>query len=161
MQPTRSHPALVFAVIFLAIFLLHIPLLSLPYFWDEAGYYVPAARDLLLRRPPKMPLGDIESLVDEHEQLTETAREIVRSLSPKVPNLQKQCCDAIPVNIDFETSQSSDASVRCGDVRIAVHLELAGRAGIGADLRGRAAGPLDLSVGHKTLHSARAGAPLV
>jgi hypothetical protein len=48
MQPSRWHPALVFAVIFLAIFLLHIPLLSLPYFWDEAGYYVPAARDLLL-----------------------------------------------------------------------------------------------------------------
>jgi len=47
MQPSRLHPALVFAVIFLAIFLLHIPLLSLPYFWDEAGYYVPATRDLL------------------------------------------------------------------------------------------------------------------
>jgi len=30
------------------IFLLHLPLLQLPYFWDEAGYYVPAARDLLL-----------------------------------------------------------------------------------------------------------------
>ena len=42
------HPALVFAVIFVGIFLLHAPLLSLPYFWDEAGYYVPAARDLLL-----------------------------------------------------------------------------------------------------------------
>lgn len=42
------HPALVFAVIFIAIFLLHAPLLQLPYFWDEAGYYVPAARDLLL-----------------------------------------------------------------------------------------------------------------
>lgn len=27
---------------------LHAPLLHLPYFWDEAGYYVPAARDLLL-----------------------------------------------------------------------------------------------------------------
>ncbi len=40
--------ALVFAVIFVAIFLLHAPLLQLPYFWDEAGYYVPAARDLLL-----------------------------------------------------------------------------------------------------------------
>ena len=26
----------------------HAPLLQLPYFWDEAGYYVPAARDLLL-----------------------------------------------------------------------------------------------------------------
>jgi Dolichyl-phosphate-mannose-protein mannosyltransferase len=25
----------------------HAPLLRLPYFWDEAGYYVPAARDLL------------------------------------------------------------------------------------------------------------------
>ena len=48
---TRSsspHPAIVFAVIFVVIFLLHIPLLQLPYFWDEAGYYVPAARDLLL-----------------------------------------------------------------------------------------------------------------
>jgi hypothetical protein len=37
-----------FAVIFIFIFLLHLPLLRLPYFWDEAGYYVPAARDLLL-----------------------------------------------------------------------------------------------------------------
>jgi len=26
----------------------HWPLLRLPYFWDEAGYYIPAARDLLL-----------------------------------------------------------------------------------------------------------------
>ena len=49
-SPMRSslHPALVFAAIFVAIFLLHVPLLRLPYFWDEAGYYVPAARDLLL-----------------------------------------------------------------------------------------------------------------
>jgi hypothetical protein len=42
------HPALVFAAIFVVIFLLHAPLLRLPYFWDEAGYYVPAARDLLV-----------------------------------------------------------------------------------------------------------------
>ncbi len=42
------HPALVFAIIFVVIFLLHAPLLQLPYFWDEAGYYVPAARDILL-----------------------------------------------------------------------------------------------------------------
>jgi len=46
--PNRQHPAVVFAAIFVAIFLLHGPLLQLPYFWDEAGYYVPAARDLLL-----------------------------------------------------------------------------------------------------------------
>ena len=32
----------------MGIFLLHARLLRLPYFWDEAGYYVPAARDLLL-----------------------------------------------------------------------------------------------------------------
>ncbi|MGB2833990.1 MAG: glycosyltransferase family 39 protein [Candidatus Sulfotelmatobacter sp.] len=37
-----------FGVIFVFVFLLHAPLLRLPYFWDEAGYYVPAARDLLL-----------------------------------------------------------------------------------------------------------------
>ena len=32
----------------MALLALHAPLLRLPYFWDEAGYYVPAARDLLL-----------------------------------------------------------------------------------------------------------------
>jgi len=50
-RPARwsgTYPALVFAVIFIFVFLLHLPLLQLPYFWDEAGYYVPAARDLLL-----------------------------------------------------------------------------------------------------------------
>jgi len=48
MRPSSPHPAVVFAVILVAIFLLHLPLLQLPYFWDEAGYYIPAARDLLL-----------------------------------------------------------------------------------------------------------------
>ena len=45
---SKPQPALMFAVIFIAVFLLHVRLLQLPYFWDEAGYYVPAARDLLL-----------------------------------------------------------------------------------------------------------------
>jgi len=36
------------AALFLCLVLLHLPLLNLPYFWDEAGYYIPAARDLLL-----------------------------------------------------------------------------------------------------------------
>src|ERR1700759_2217489 len=48
MRSGSPQAALVFAVIFVVIFLLHAPLLQLPYFWDEAGYYVPAARDLLL-----------------------------------------------------------------------------------------------------------------
>jgi hypothetical protein len=47
-QWSGAYPALVFAAIFIFIFLLHLPLLQLPYFWDEAGYYVPVARDLLL-----------------------------------------------------------------------------------------------------------------
>src|SRR3989441_1272559 len=47
-EPRRFHPALVFALLFVGVFALHLPLLRLPYFWDEAGYYVPAARDLLL-----------------------------------------------------------------------------------------------------------------
>jgi hypothetical protein len=42
------HSALIFALIFAVLFLLHFPLLTLPYFGDEAGYYIPSARDLLL-----------------------------------------------------------------------------------------------------------------
>ncbi len=53
---TNSQPAysawtqqlLLFALLFAGLMLLHAPLLRLPYFWDEAGYYVPAARDLFL-----------------------------------------------------------------------------------------------------------------
>ncbi|HTZ95069.1 MAG TPA: glycosyltransferase family 39 protein [Terriglobales bacterium] len=46
---SRRYPtALWFALFFLVVFVLHIPLLRLPYFWDEAGYYVPAARDIFL-----------------------------------------------------------------------------------------------------------------
>lgn len=42
-------PALLgFAAIFAALWLVHLPLLRLPYFWDEAGYFIPAARDILL-----------------------------------------------------------------------------------------------------------------
>src|SRR5271167_2256187 len=39
---------LAFSLIFTCLFLTHGPLLRLPYFWDEAGYFIPAARDLLL-----------------------------------------------------------------------------------------------------------------
>jgi hypothetical protein len=39
---------LLLLVFFLVLLALHFPLLGLPYFWDEAGYYIPAARDLLL-----------------------------------------------------------------------------------------------------------------
>ena len=36
------------ALVFAATLLLHSGLLRLPYFWDEAGYYIPAARDFFL-----------------------------------------------------------------------------------------------------------------
>ncbi|SPE45273.1 conserved membrane hypothetical protein [Candidatus Sulfotelmatobacter sp. SbA7] len=50
-QPPASAWAqlfLLFALFFAGLMLLHASLLRLPYFWDEAGYYVPAARDLFL-----------------------------------------------------------------------------------------------------------------
>ncbi len=45
---SRTPALLVFAAIFAALWLVHLPLLRLPYFWDEAGYFIPAARDILL-----------------------------------------------------------------------------------------------------------------
>ena len=39
--------AALFILFAAALIACHAPLLNLPYFWDEAGYYVPAARDLL------------------------------------------------------------------------------------------------------------------
>ncbi len=47
-ESRRFSLAVLVALLFSAIFLLHIRLLHLPYFWDEAGYYIPAARDILL-----------------------------------------------------------------------------------------------------------------
>jgi 4-amino-4-deoxy-L-arabinose transferase-like glycosyltransferase len=46
-----SHPDaiptvwMIFPVIFAALCLCHLTLISLPYYWDEAGYYIPAALD--------------------------------------------------------------------------------------------------------------------
>lgn len=42
---SRLKSALGFAGVFLVLLGFHAPLLSLPYFWDEAGYYIPAAWD--------------------------------------------------------------------------------------------------------------------
>jgi len=51
-----ARPALdafqLYALIFCGLFLTHAPLLRLPYFWDETGYFAPAARDLLLTGDP-------------------------------------------------------------------------------------------------------------
>jgi 4-amino-4-deoxy-L-arabinose transferase-like glycosyltransferase len=50
-RPEDQRPSqwlLAFGLIFVAILVPHLPLLTLPYFWDEAGYYIPAAHDLLL-----------------------------------------------------------------------------------------------------------------
>jgi len=43
--PRRFPLWLVFAVAFVAVTAAHAPLLRLPYYWDEAGYYIPAAFD--------------------------------------------------------------------------------------------------------------------
>jgi hypothetical protein len=42
----RPFPAwMIYPVIFVALYVSHFTLLGLPYFWDEAGYYIPAAWD--------------------------------------------------------------------------------------------------------------------
>ena len=42
---SRFTAVLMILATFTALLLLHLPLLRLPYFWDEAGYYIPAALD--------------------------------------------------------------------------------------------------------------------
>jgi Dolichyl-phosphate-mannose-protein mannosyltransferase len=46
-QQASARPALwlLFPAFFAAVVLAHLPLLHLPYYWDEAGYYIPAAYD--------------------------------------------------------------------------------------------------------------------
>ncbi len=46
MLPRLNSLVLMIIAVFLALCALHAPLLPLPYFWDEAGYYIPAALDL-------------------------------------------------------------------------------------------------------------------
>lgn len=43
---SRLRAPLVFLVSFAALVVLHLALLDLPYYWDEAGYFIPAARDI-------------------------------------------------------------------------------------------------------------------
>ena len=48
MQPRLDEPLplwMIFPVIFAALYATHFTLLRLPYYWDEAGYYIPAAWD--------------------------------------------------------------------------------------------------------------------
>ncbi|HEX4283820.1 MAG TPA: glycosyltransferase [Terracidiphilus sp.] len=48
LEPRRDAPFptwMIFPVIFAALYLTHLSLLRLPYYWDEAGYYIPAAWD--------------------------------------------------------------------------------------------------------------------
>lgn len=51
-QPAWTQQFLLYAMLFAGLMLLHAPLLRLPYFWDEAGYYIPVARDLYLTGSP-------------------------------------------------------------------------------------------------------------
>src|SRR6202453_3138371 len=48
MQPRLDSPLplwMIFPVVFAALYVTHFTLLRLPYYWDEAGYYIPAAWD--------------------------------------------------------------------------------------------------------------------
>jgi hypothetical protein len=45
---SSARKPLLFLVLLAFLLLTHVSLLRLPYFWDEAGYYIPAARDIFL-----------------------------------------------------------------------------------------------------------------
>jgi hypothetical protein len=48
LNPRRDAPLpiwMIFPVIFMALYASHLTLLRVPYYWDEAGYYIPAAWD--------------------------------------------------------------------------------------------------------------------
>ena len=47
-EPKHHRPLplrFIFPLLFVAVYLAHLTLLRLPYYWDEAGYYIPAAYD--------------------------------------------------------------------------------------------------------------------
>ena len=47
-EPRRDAPLplwMIYPVVFAAVYATHFTLLRLPYYWDEAGYYIPAAWD--------------------------------------------------------------------------------------------------------------------
>ena len=46
-KPNLKQDMLALSGIYAAMVLLHLTLLNIPYFWDEAGYYIPAAYDFL------------------------------------------------------------------------------------------------------------------
>ncbi|MGH9354410.1 MAG: ArnT family glycosyltransferase [Terriglobia bacterium] len=46
-MPSRARLLAAFSSVFIILFILHFPFLRLPYYWDEAGYYVPAALDFM------------------------------------------------------------------------------------------------------------------
>ena len=48
LEPRHDQPLplwMIFPVLFVGVYLTHLTLLRLPYYWDEAGYYIPAAYD--------------------------------------------------------------------------------------------------------------------
>ena len=46
-QPRPLYLWQIFPLVFICVYLTHATLLRLPYYWDEAGYYIPAAYDFL------------------------------------------------------------------------------------------------------------------
>lgn len=46
-MPTRARLLAAFSSVFIILIILHFPFLRLPYYWDEAGYYIPAALDFM------------------------------------------------------------------------------------------------------------------
>ena len=68
---------MLYPVFFAVVYFTHLTLLRLPYFWDEAGYYIPAAWDFFRTGTRSCPLTTASNA---HPPLAHPARRMVAPL---------------------------------------------------------------------------------
>ena len=115
-EPRRLGPALSWAALFAGLVVVHISLLRLPYFWDEAGYYVPAARDLLLTgriigAEEALRLGLINEILAP-ENLMKRARELAGALMENSPASLRATKQLLSDHARAELDVQIEAAVR-------------------------------------------------
>src|ERR1035438_10621876 len=77
-EPRLDEPLplwMIFPVIFTALYATHFTLLSVPYYWDEAGYYIPAAWDFF-RTGSLIPITTL-TRSEEHTSELQSFRQLV------------------------------------------------------------------------------------
>lgn len=82
---------MIYPVIFMALYVTHFTLLNLPYYWDEAGYYIPAAWDFL-RTGSLIPLT---TLTNAHPPLPSVYLALCWKLAGFAPEVTREAVLAV------------------------------------------------------------------